>query len=178
MEYNYERIGEIIVRERDKRRWTQSELIKKLSPYVPIARNRLSELENGKAKRCDFILLTTLCRLFECEMSYLLGERELPTKVDELICQETGLVHSAAIALQSAKKEHCFFVNKALNEMLCYDSFRLLDLIGQYVMMDEHETVELNDGEKIDKGVLYSRKIEQELVKLRSQVQHKERGNE
>ena len=32
------------------------------------------------------------------------------------------------------------------------------------------------DGEKIDKGVLYSRKIEQELVKLRSSVQQKERG--
>lgn len=176
MEYNFKLIGRIIVKEREKRGWSQSELIERASQYVPIARNRLSALENGKAKRCDLFLLTALCNLFQCEMGYLLGETELPTKVDEVICQETGLDYSSSKALQTAKKEHWFFVNKALNEMLQYDTFRLLDLIGQYITMDEHDTVELNDGEKIDKGVLYARKIEHELVKLRRQVQQKERG--
>ena len=114
MEYNYRRIGEIIVRERNKRGWSQSDLIDELSRYAPIARNRLSELENGKAKRCDFILLASLCKLFECEMAYLLGESELPTKADELICSETNLSYSAVAVLRNLTDSERKFLESML----------------------------------------------------------------
>lgn len=139
-------------------------------------RQKISSMEKGESE-ATIDDIRRMAKVFKCDIGYLVGEYSEKTRQITDVVSETGLTGEAANELRIAKQQNCYFVIRALNEMLCYDNLRLLDLIGQYVMMDEHETVELNDGERIDKGVLYSRKIEQEMVKLRSGVQQKERGN-
>ena len=149
-----------------------------LAEEICVSRKSVEHWEKGtvSADSIKAINIANLCEALQCDFAYLFGNQAFPTKEETDIITATGLDGKAVELLCAAKNEHSWFVIQALNELLKYDNFRLLDLIGQYVMMDEHETVELNDGERIDKGVLYSRTIEQELVKLRSLVQQKERG--
>ena len=169
---NIEEFGNRIKIERKRHKLT----LEKEEAILNISRQPLANGEKGKGNGPQTFDLLRMCELFGCDFGYLVGEYSERTRQATDIVAATGLDSKAVEQLCSAQKDRYWFVIQALNELLKYDNLRLLDLIGQYVMMDEHETIELNDGEKIDKGVLYSRKIEQELVKLRSSVQQKERG--
>lgn len=149
-----------------------------LAAEINVSRKSVEHWEKGTvlADSIKAINIANLCDALQCDFAYLFGNQPFPRKEETDIIAATGLDSEAVEQLCTAKSCNYWFVIQALNELLQYDNLRLLDLIGQYVMIDEHETVELNDGEKIDKGVLYSRKIDQELLKLRSLVQQKERG--
>lgn len=166
--FNFEEMGMRIKKCRIECGMTQEELGNELH----YTRQMISNIEKGKSEP-TISDIKKMSMTFGCDVGYIIGEYNERTRQTTDIVAETGLDGKAVELLRTAKNERYWFVTKALNEMLKYDNLRLLDLIGQFLMMAEHESVELSDGEKIDKGVLYSRKIEQELVKLRSQIQQR-----
>lgn len=148
-----------------------------LAAEIHVSRKSVEHWEKGtvSSESIKAVNIANLCEALQCDFAYLFGNQPFPTKEETDIIAVTGLDAEAVKLLHTAKKDNHWFVCQAVNQLLKFDNLRLLDLLGQYLMMDESETVELNDGERIDKGVLYSRKIEQELVKLRFQIQRENR---
>lgn len=64
-----------------------------------------------------------------------------------------------------------WFSLKALNELLSDDTLYILHLIGQYLTMDEQNTVEMPDRDEISKAEITGIQIDRELLKLRLKVQ-------
>ncbi len=104
MKYDFEILGSRIVAERNKKDLSQDKLIKELSKTVPLGRNRLSELENGKAIRCDILVLSEMCKIFDCDLGYLMGEYSCKTRQATDIHAETGLSEEAVNELQDRAK--------------------------------------------------------------------------
>lgn len=104
MKYNYKVIGERICTERKKLGYSQLQLMAALNERgIPKGRNRISEIENGTAKRfeCDFLF--ALCDIFDCELGYLLGEYDQKTGRETDICRETGLTANAIAYLKECQ---------------------------------------------------------------------------
>ena len=60
---------------RKSKSWSQERFIEELEKLdVQIARNTISAVENGKEKKFTLELLLACCKLFHCDMGYLLGE--------------------------------------------------------------------------------------------------------
>lgn len=91
MEYNYSEIGERIRSERKKLGYNQEEFINNLE--INIGRNTLSKIENGNLPPQKFTmpLLIAMCKLFNCDIGYLLGEYNASTRNDKIIQEELGL---------------------------------------------------------------------------------------
>ena len=75
----------------------------KLSEKLKVSRKTVSDWETGK-KRPTLDNLAALCDLFHCEMDYLLGKTDFPTKEIDVVCSYTGMsqktikkIHKAAI---------------------------------------------------------------------------------
>ena len=111
MEYklNFESIGGRIASERKKlkdengKSWSQDTLIHYLKEKnLGISRNTLSALENGSSISVDFNVMLELCKLFDCELGYLLCEKgyENKTRTDTDIVNETGLSEFAVKRLK------------------------------------------------------------------------------
>ena len=88
MEYDEKLTGKIIRAERKKRNWTQDRLSKELK----ISSKQVSKYEGGELFP-PLDTLTELCRLFDCEIGYLLGEPQYEdgTKLTTIIHETTGL---------------------------------------------------------------------------------------
>lgn len=88
MEYDKKLTGKIIRIERNKRKWTQDKLSKKLN----ISSKQVSKYESGDLLPPLYIL-TELCGLFDCEIGYLLGEPLYKdgTQLTTAIHETTGL---------------------------------------------------------------------------------------
>lgn len=95
--YNYEVIGKRIKEERKRRRISQDDFIEMLEKRnIPIGRNRLSSIENGKcAEKMELEKLVAICDIFQCDIGYLLGEYKEQTQDKHFICQQTGLTETA-----------------------------------------------------------------------------------
>lgn len=109
MKYNFIEIGNRIANERIAHGWSQDKLIEKLSyKDIRIGRNTLSNIENGSQKPCNFSLglLAALAELFECEIGYLLCEKEYNcrTRCDTDIYKETGLNEKSIQTLRTIQK--------------------------------------------------------------------------
>lgn len=107
MEYDFAKIGRRIKLNRISCEMSQTELIKCLSDMgVSVGRNKLSAIENGTATKETFslALLTGLCKIFDCEIGYLLYEPgyECRTRTKTDICNETGLTLEAVEVLETA----------------------------------------------------------------------------
>lgn len=96
-EYNYEMIGKRIKEERERRHISQDGFIEMLGKRnIPIGRNRLSSIENGKcAEKMELEKLVAICDIFQCDIGYLLGEYKEQTQDKHFICQQTGLTETA-----------------------------------------------------------------------------------
>lgn len=110
MKYNFIEIGNRITEERMALGWSQDKLIEELSyKGVKIGRNSLSDIENGNKKYNNFSLklLAGLAELFDCEIGYLLCEREYQckTRCDTDIYIETGLNERSINTLRSIQKQ-------------------------------------------------------------------------
>jgi Predicted transcriptional regulators len=108
MEYNFVDIGNRITAERNALGWSQDKLIEELSNKgVKIGRNALSDIENGNKQYKNFSLklLCALAELFNCEIGYLLCEKEYicKTRCDTDIYKETGLNEQSIDALRMIK---------------------------------------------------------------------------
>ena len=103
MEYNNELIGKRIKNERKLAGYkNQDQLISKLAEEgYRISRNTLSGIESGKILNYDYRLLFVLCKLFNCEIGYLVGEYECKTGRNTDIAKVTGLSEEAVNVLQT-----------------------------------------------------------------------------
>lgn len=107
MQYDFIKIGNRITDLREKKKWTQTDLINQLEKKgYSVGRNTISNLENGKFTKDNFNLkfLLTLCELFDCESGYLLGEYDFHSKNEEIINKEVGL-SAQSIQYLKANKE-------------------------------------------------------------------------
>lgn len=116
MEYNidYAKMGRRIAQERKKlkdesgKSWTQEKLMEYLKEKgLGISRNTLSSLENGNSVSVDFNLLIELCKLFSCELGYLLCEEGYENRTRQVtdIVSSTGLSEKAVNALINANEQ-------------------------------------------------------------------------
>lgn len=81
MKYIYREIGDRIKTERKKRYTSQDNFIVALKEKgAPIGRNTLSKIENYEIDDIKLSVLLAMCELFECDMSYLLGDSPYSTK--------------------------------------------------------------------------------------------------
>lgn len=97
MKYDYKAIGERAEKERRKLKLSKVKLAEKIgySDERPI-----TALEkNGKLLPLEQML--EMCKIFNCELSYLLCEQDYKTRVATDICEETGLSEEAVIELKS-----------------------------------------------------------------------------
>ena len=103
MTYDFIIIGEKVAAERKKHKWSQTELIEELAEIgVHISRNKLSEFEHGTYSDVSLSFLSGLCKLFDCDMGYLLGEKGYENKNRQTtdIVRATGLTEDAVNELQ------------------------------------------------------------------------------
>lgn len=103
-EKDFVQLGRTIVEERKKHGYkNQPSFIEKLKEKgFKIARNRLSDFENGEIKdSSDLALLRACTEIFNCDYGYLFGEIVAPKQSTEYICNETGLTPQAVTAIQS-----------------------------------------------------------------------------
>lgn len=104
MEYNFNEIGERIRQLRKAKGWSQEDFIEKID--TPLARNTLSAIENGDGNRLTLHFLMQACKLFECDVGYLLGEyTDAKTYDVQYIHDQTGLTMDAICKLQRIKTE-------------------------------------------------------------------------
>lgn len=99
MRYDLEKIGKTIHQERDKLKWTQVKLGKKLG----VSGKQISNYENGKLLPPQDILLK-MAALFNCEYGYLLGEESYKdgSKLTTAICESLGLSSRSVESLRAA----------------------------------------------------------------------------
>lgn len=76
MEYNFYEIGERIRQLRKANGWSQERFIEEID--IPLARNTLSAMENGEEEKFTLSFLLAACKLFNCDLGYLMGE--IPAK--------------------------------------------------------------------------------------------------
>ena len=90
MKYSPEEIGKMIKKERKKRNLTQEKLGELLSPDSPISEKQIAAYERGKPTP-PIERLFKLCEIFDCELGYLLGEKEytngttLETSIEDFV---------------------------------------------------------------------------------------------
>lgn len=96
MEYSAVITGKIIKKERKRKKWSQE----KLGEYLGICGKQISIYENGKTANNSpppFEMLKEMCKLFNCELGYLMGEQEYPLKTYDLsiAAKETGFTEES-----------------------------------------------------------------------------------
>lgn len=97
MQYDGKVTGKIIRFEREKRKWTQD----KLGSKIHISSKQISKYESG-ALFPPINMLLALCKEFDCELGYLLGEDLYKdgTKLYTAIHKLTGLTVDSIKAIQ------------------------------------------------------------------------------
>lgn len=108
MEYNLDAIGKRIRAERIARGLSQDELISALQTKgVSISRNSVSKLEGGNfSVNLGLNFLAALCKIFDCDMGYLLCEYNERKHIVSDICIETGLSEKAVEYIRSLREKN------------------------------------------------------------------------
>ena len=107
MKYNYQKIGDRIRDNRKSLEYSQDEFIRILKDehQVRIGRNTLSNVENGNLSPEKFTmpLLIAICKIFNCDIGYLLGEYDENTRKEKVIQEELHLSSKAISTLKEIK---------------------------------------------------------------------------
>lgn len=117
MKYNFAEIGDNIVKERRKKHLSQDALIEELAKRgFKIGRNSISEIENGRCpKEISISLLLHLAEIFDCDVSYLLGENgEYLTKEEKIAGKITKLDSDSIRFLKNLNDDYSTVVNALL----------------------------------------------------------------
>ena len=110
--YDPKIVGDRIAKERNALGMSQDKFIEAYGKKFGITTRRtLSKVENGD-ESCKFTVwqLLEFCRIFRCDMGYLLGEYDCHSRKATDICKETGLSENAVknlTRLKPAQKEDC-----------------------------------------------------------------------
>lgn len=176
MEYNFEKIGKRVKEERKAKNWTQKKLMEKLSPYCPLGRNTLSDIENGTCSNISLTLFSTLCKeeFFDCDMGYLLCEYDEKRHIAADIKKATGLDPDAINIILNMKDR--FLKLSILNSFLKNDYF--LAIIDEISIADYHtekskelDVIEKHIKEKYDNAETMEeqRKLEKQYEEYRAE---------
>ena len=106
MEYNSSKIGDRIRTVRKEKGISQEKLIATLKDdyNFGIARNTISQIENGEKTDFSFDFLLIISKIFGCDIGYLLCEYDETTQEKHQICSATGLSESSIDNLDEYKK--------------------------------------------------------------------------
>lgn len=128
MKYSFAEIGERIRTMRKKLGVNQDDFVAMLKDEgVEIARNRLSAMENGNEKSFCLPSLMACCKLFKCDMGYLLGEySDCKTRDNQFIHEETGLSRVSVERLVSKSSDP---QNIFLDSLIGSDKFAEIDFL-------------------------------------------------
>lgn len=113
MTYDWIKIGSRIKDERLNKGLSLEELACK----VYTTRQTLSRWEKGQGNEILLNVLLKMCEIFDCELGYLLGEKEYEnrTKQKTDICKDTGLSEKAVTALCSMSPTERRLINDLLS---------------------------------------------------------------
>lgn len=105
MKYNFIEIGNLIRTLRKQSKRNQDEFIEALNEQgVSIGRNRLSGIENGNSEDFSLDFLLATCKIFNCDIGYLLGEYKERFSGNHELCLATGLSEETLIKLRGESK--------------------------------------------------------------------------
>lgn len=153
MVYNSEVIGKLIRSERSKRKWSQTQLGNK----IHVSGKQISNYENGTpAPPIETLFL--LCKEFNCELGYLLGEADYceGSKIQTAIRDITGLSTKATEAIKgiTGTSRHCPNMGyeaekyqRLLNNLLVSSHFRYV--VECLADLDECISKSIEDWEKL-----------------------------
>lgn len=99
MEYNFKIIGNRIRDLRNSKGWNQDRLVEEIRQYCGSSRNTLSKIENGNSESFTLDFLLSCCKIFHCDIGFLLGEHECKTIEVQSIQDYTGLRESTIYQL-------------------------------------------------------------------------------
>lgn len=161
MKYNKVEIGERIRKNRKalgyKKQDDFIEALQKIYPKAPKDRGTIGSWENGD-NLPDLDTMLAICELFDCDLSYLVGDIEAKTRDKQFIIDETGLSEEAIDILydcKSAKDDRSVFYYfpemRIMPEFLSFlithkgsgrisDSKVLYDIISRIYKLQEAET--------------------------------------
>lgn len=117
---DYAKLGANITEMRNNLGITQD----RLSDLLKVSRKTVSNWETGD-KRPSLDNLSALCDVFHCDIEYLLGKRDFPTKEIEVVCTYTGMsqktikkIHHAALQDEKENYIDTFKLNSFLSDLL------------------------------------------------------------
>lgn len=124
MEYNFIEIGQRIRRMRKEQGWSQDAFIDQLKAvFLPISRNRIVKIEKGDEYAFSLDFLMASCKVFGCDIGYLMGEYgECKTRDNQFIHEETGLSEAAVLRLVKARTPNNF-----IDFIISSDSYFAID---------------------------------------------------
>lgn len=146
MEYNFEEIGKRIAKERKAAGFkSQDSFLEYLSDEhgYHMGRNTLSDIETGKKGNYDFDFLCTLCKIFKCEIGFLLGEYECKTGRNTDIKEVTGLSEDSINKLTMLSSSQKQIVSQIIN----HSDF--LKVIMKMQSLSQKESINAETGELI-----------------------------
>lgn len=105
MEYNFAAIGQKIRKMRKEQGWSQEAFIGKLRDvYLPISRNTIVKIEKGDQNAFTLDFLIASCKVFGCDIGYLMGEYgDCKTRDNQFIFEQTGLSECSILSIQAMK---------------------------------------------------------------------------
>ena len=191
MKYNFQEIGERIRKLRKEKYKNQEDFGDALREMdVPISRNTISGIENGVEGKFSLDLLLACCKLFNCDIGYLLGEYgDCKTRDEQFILDETGL---SAQSVERLLSKFSIPQNVFLDALISSKSFfEIDDLFYQYesyirrcnrhtawfvetqkelekLDSDSEEAALLRD--KLGKGLITSGTMEMSIIALEYQI--------
>lgn len=124
MRYDYSKIGERLKKERKEYGFKSHDALceyLKENNYRSFKRQTISKWEQGK--ECPPLdVLLTLCKLYNCELGYLLCEYDCKIKENSDIQEITGLSEKNIEYLKNKKKKDPKYIN-SINLLLSSDNF-------------------------------------------------------
>ena len=158
MYYDFIKIGNRIRELRNRKGWSQTELIEQLAnKNYPIGRNTISAIENGcfTTENLNLKLLLTLCDIFDCETGYLLCEHNHKSIDSYIIYRSLGLTEKTFEYLKENKDTTLIDYNAILptdNEITLSESLNhilekypsLILYLGNF-FLNIHETPTTNE---------------------------------
>lgn len=91
MQYDWKKIGERLKSEREALKLSMDDL----ASEIHTTRQTISKWEKGTSVEITLNMLLELCRVFDCELGYLLCEYDCKTRAATDISQQTGLSEEA-----------------------------------------------------------------------------------
>lgn len=137
-------LGARIKMERTRMGLTQAALMEKIG-RSPESYRVLGRWEKGRV-RPEFSDMVELCRVFSCELGYLLGEHDCKTRAATDIRAETGLSEGAIQRLRAMRKDARFMelsiISLLINETNEADAV-LQEVFDYFNMIIEPEVVQV-----------------------------------